>query len=170
MGESSQKPIKIDSALWDELDKWLKTPSAKSYGFHSKAQFVTESVRNLLQKYRSESQVYEKLSPMYEKNKERLALKGMNSFSGYVSFMLDEAIKKDKSFARYVPKIEKISVDDDTVILKDNIKNKIAEVVLQKGELFCKLCKKKACVHVGFVFSLPDIYEVLNARKMKHPK
>jgi len=170
MGESSQKPIKIDSALWDELDKWLKTPSAKSYGFHSKAQFVTESVRNLLQKYRSDSQVYEKLSPMYEKNKERLALKGMNSFSGYVSFMLDEAIKKDKSFARYAPKIEKISVDDDRVILKDHIKNRIAEVAVQKGELFCQLCDETDCVHVGFVFSLPEVYEVLNARKMKHPK
>ena len=170
MGESSQKPIKIDSALWDELDKWLKTSSAKSYGFHSKAQFVTEAVRNLLQKYRSDSQVYEKFSPVYEKNKERLSLKGINSFSEYVSFMLDEMIKKDKSFARHAPKIEKISVDDDRVILKDNIKNRIAEVAVQKGELFCQLCDEKDCVHVGFVFSLPDVYEVLNARGIKHPK
>ena len=69
-----------------------------------------------------------------------------------------------------VPKIEKISVDDDRVILKDNIKNRIAEVAVQKGELFCQLCEEKDCVHVGFVFSLPDVYEVLNSRGIKHPK
>ncbi len=170
MGESSQKPIKIDSALWDELDKWLKTPSAKSYGFHSKAQFVTEAVRSLLQKYRSDSQVYEKFYSLYEKEKDVLTLKGINNFSEYVSFMLDEMMKRDKAFSKYVPKIEKISVYDDRVILKDNIKNKIAEVVLQKRALFCNLCKENSCVHIGFVFSLPEIYEVLNARKMKHPK
>ena len=67
-------------------------------------------------------------------------------------------------------KLEKISVDDDRVILKDNIKNRIAEVAIQKGELFCQLCDEKDCVHVGFVFSLPDIYEVLNARGIKHPR
>ena len=50
-------------------------------------------------------------------------------------------------------KIEKISIDDDRVILKDNIKNRIAEVAVQKGELFCQLCEEKDCVHVGFVWS-----------------
>lgn len=49
MGESSQKPIKIDGILWDELDRWLKTQDAKKLGFHSKAQFVTQAVRELLE-------------------------------------------------------------------------------------------------------------------------
>ena len=70
-------------------------------------------------------------------------MKGVNSFSGYVTYMLEEMMQKDKTFARYAPKIEKISVDDDRVILKDNIKNRIAEVAVQKGELFCQLCEKK---------------------------
>ncbi|EIJ66883.1 hypothetical protein BD31_I2093, partial [Candidatus Nitrosopumilus salaria BD31] len=55
-------------------------------------------------------------------------------------------------------------------ILKDNIKNRIAEVAIQKGELFCQLCDEKDCVHVGFVFSLPDVYEVLNSRGIKNPR
>ncbi len=84
--------------------------------------------------------------------------------------MLEEMMQKDKTFARYAPKLEKISVDGDRVILKDNIKNRIAEVAIQKGEFFCQLCEEKDCVHVGFVFSLPDVYEVLNARGIKHPK
>ena len=79
-------------------------------------------------------------------------------------------MQKDKTFARYAPKIEKISVDDDRVILKDNIKNRIAEVAVQKGELFCQLCDEKDCVHVGFVFSFQMYMKFLNARGIKHPK
>ena len=115
-------------------------------------------------------QVYEKFYDVYNKNKEELTMKGVNSFSGYVTYMLEEMMQKDKTFARYAPKLEKISVDGDRVILKDNIKNRIAEVAIQKGELFCQLCEEKDCVHVGFVFSLPDVYEVLNARGIKHPR
>ena len=114
--------------------------------------------------------VYDKFQDVYQKNKANLTMKGVNSFSGYVTYMLEEMMQKDKTFARYAPKIEKISVDDDRVILKDNIKNRIAEVAVQKGELFCQLCDEKDCVHVGFVFSIPDVYEVLNARGIKHPK
>ena len=65
--------------------------------------------------------VYDKFQDVYQKNKDNLAMKGVNSFSGYVTYMLEEMMQKDKTFARYAPKIEKISVDDDRVILKDNI-------------------------------------------------
>ncbi len=114
--------------------------------------------------------VYDKFYDVYEKNKDELSMKGVNSFAGYITYMLEENMLKDKTFARYAPKLEKISVDDDRVILKDNIKNRIAEVAIQRGELFCQLCNEKDCVHIGFVFSLPDVYEVLNARGIKHPK
>ena len=114
--------------------------------------------------------VYDKFYDVYEKKKDELSMKGVNSFAGYITYMLEENMLKDKTFARYAPKLEKVSVDDDRVILKDNIKNRIAEVAIQRGELFCQLCNEKDCVHIGFVFSLPDVYEVLNARGIKHPK
>jgi len=171
---ASQKPIKVDAMLWAELDRWLNTKQARKAGFHSKAQFATEAIRDKLEQFQprikiSESE-YEKFHDVFLKSKDNLAMKGVNSFSGYVTYMLEEMMQKDKTFAKYAPKIEKISVDDDRVILKDNIKNRIAEVVVQKGELMCKLCKEKDCIHVGFVFSLPDVYEVLNAKGIKHPK
>ncbi|QLH09494.1 MULTISPECIES: hypothetical protein [Candidatus Nitrosotenuis] len=115
-------------------------------------------------------QVYDKFYDVFEKNKTDLTMKGINSFSGYVTYMLEEMMQKDKTFARYAPKLEKIAIDEDRVVLKDNIKNRIAEVTVQKGELFCQLCEEKDCVHVGFVFSLPDVYEILNSKGIKHPK
>ncbi|CAE6494986.1 MAG: hypothetical protein QXE84_07480 [Candidatus Nitrosotenuis sp.] len=115
-------------------------------------------------------EVYDKFFEVFEKSKSELMMKGINSFSGYVTYMLEQTMQKDKTFARYAPKIEKITIDDDRVVLKDNIKNRIAEVTIQRGELFCQLCEEKDCVHIGYVFSLPDVYEILNSRGIKHPK
>lgn len=115
-------------------------------------------------------EVYDRFFDVFEKNKPDLTMKGINSFSGYVTYMLEQTMQKDKTFARYAPKLEKIAIDEDRVVLKDNIKNRIAEVTVQKGELFCQLCEEKDCVHVGFVFSLPDVYEILNSKGIKHPK
>ncbi|HET6516776.1 MAG TPA: hypothetical protein VFG25_00945 [Nitrosopumilaceae archaeon] len=114
--------------------------------------------------------VYNKFFDVYQKNKEDLVMKGVNSFSGYVTYMLEEMMQKDKTFARYAPKIEKISVDEDRVILKDTIENRIAEVAVQRGELFCQLCEDKNCVHVGFAWAIPEVYEILNAKGIKRPK
>jgi predicted CopG family antitoxin len=115
-------------------------------------------------------EVYDKFFGVFEKNKAELTMKGINSFSGYVTYMLEQTMQKDKTFARYAPKIEKVAVDEDRVVLKDNIKNRIAEVAVQKGELFCQLCEEKDCVHIGYVFSLPDVYEILNSKGIRHPK
>jgi len=114
--------------------------------------------------------VYNKFFDVYQKSKVELTMKGVNSFAGYVTYLLEEMMQKDKTFARYAPKLEKISVDDDRVIIKDNIKNRIAEVVIQRGELYCQLCEAKNCFHIGFVFSIPDVYEVLNSKGIRHPK
>ncbi|MFB5611519.1 MAG: hypothetical protein ACE5R3_07790 [Nitrosopumilaceae archaeon] len=114
--------------------------------------------------------VYDKFFDVYQKNKEDLVMKGVNSFSGYVTYMLEEMMQKDKTFARYAPKIEKISVDEDRVILKDTIENRIAEVAMQRGELYCQLCEDKNCVHVGFAWAIPEVYEILNAKGIKRPK
>ena len=83
-------------------------------------------------------EVYDKFFDVFEKNKPDLTMKGINSFSGYVTYMLEQTMLKDKTFARYAPKLEKIAIDDDRVVLKDNIKNRIAEVAVQKGKLFCQ--------------------------------
>jgi hypothetical protein len=75
--------------------------------------------------------VYNKFYDVYQKNKQELTMKGVNSFAGYVTYMLEETMQKDKTFAKYAPKLEKVSIDEDRVIIKDNIKNRIAEVAVQ---------------------------------------
>jgi hypothetical protein len=115
-------------------------------------------------------EVYNRFHDIYKKNRQDLAMRGINSFAGYITFMMEDLMQKDETFARYAPKLEKISADDDRVVIKDNIKNRIAEVAVQNGELYCLLCEEKNCVHVGYVFSLSEVYEVLNSKGIKHQR
>ena len=74
--------------------------------------------------------VYEKFHDVYEKNKDKLTMKGVNSFAGYITYMLEDTMQKDKTFAKYAPKLELVSIEDDRVIIKNNI----AEVSLGEDE------------------------------------
>ena len=84
--------------------------------------------------------------------------------------MLEDKMQKDKTFAKYAPKLELISIEDDRVIIKNKIQNRIAEVVYQRGELYCQLCEAKDCHCIGYAWSIPEIYEKLSSRGIRHSK
>ena len=54
--------------------------------------------------------------------------------------------------------MEELSIDQNRVALQDSKRNRIAEVMLKEGELRCLLDERSDCVHVGFVYSLPELY------------
>ena len=112
--------------------------------------------------------VYDKFFEVYKKNKDNLTMKGVNSFAGYITYMLEDKMQKYKTFAKYAPKLELISIEDDRVIIKNNIENRIAEIVYQRDELYCQLCEAKDCHCIGYVWSIPEIYEKLNSKGIKH--
>jgi hypothetical protein len=106
--------------------------------------------------------IYKKFFEVYEKNKKGLELKGVTSFSGYLTSRMEEMMIKDEVFAKHSPLVEKIAVDQNRVILKDNKRNRIVEVLMKNGELQCLLDERSDCVHVGFVYSLPELYCIIN--------
>ena len=74
--------------------------------------------------------IYKKFFNVYEKRKNDLELKGITSFSGYLTSMMEEMMLKHEAFAKQAPFMEKISIDSDRVLIKDNKRNRIAEVIL----------------------------------------
>jgi hypothetical protein len=81
---------------------------------------------------------------------------------------MEEMMIKDEVFAKQSPFIEKIAVDQNGVILKDNKKNRIAEVLMNKGELQCLLDDERTdCVHVGSVYSLPELYGIISSKGVR---
>ena len=114
--------------------------------------------------------VYNKFFKVYEKRKNDLELKGITSFSGYLTSMMEETMIKHEAFAKQAPFMEKISIDIDRVLLKDNKKNRIVEVILKNGELRCLVDEKTDCIHIGFVYSLPEVYMIMNNKGIRIPK
>jgi predicted CopG family antitoxin len=108
--------------------------------------------------------VYNKFLEFSKKNQ----VAGVNSFSGYITYLLESKMAKDKTFAKYAPKLELISIEEDRVIIKNKIKNRIAEIVYQRDELYCQLCEAKDCHCIGYAWSIPEIYEKLNSRGIRN--
>lgn len=78
-------------------------------------------------------------------------------------------MQDDEAMAIHAPRIKKISVDNDRVVLLDSKVNRIAEVAIQNGAMFCQLCEEKSCLHVGYAYALPEIYKALSERGIKGP-
>ena len=108
--------------------------------------------------------VYNKFLEFSKKNQ----VAGVNSFSGYVTYLLESKMAKDKTFAKYAPKLELISIEEDRVIIKNKIENRIAEIVFQRDDLYCQLCEAKDCHCIGYAWSIPEIYEKLNSEGIRH--
>lgn len=111
--------------------------------------------------------VYNRFNDAYTNNKESLAIRGIRSLSGYISYMLEERMQDDETLATYAPRIKKISTEDNRVVLLDTTANRIAEVVVQNNTLFCQLCESDSCLHVGFAHALPEVGIILRDTGIK---
>jgi hypothetical protein len=106
--------------------------------------------------------VYKRFLHVYEKKKKSLELKGITSFSGYITSTMEEVMAKHETFSKYAPLLEALTIESDRVILKDNKQNRIIEVMVRNGELYCLLDERSDCVHVGFAYSIPEVYSAIN--------
>jgi hypothetical protein len=110
--------------------------------------------------------VFNKYYELYKKAKKERKVGEGTSFSGFVTSMMQETMAKYEAFSKHAPFLEKIAIEQDRVIIKDNKRDRIAEVMVRNGELQCLLDEKKTdCIHIGFVYALPEVYAVLEKKK-----
>ncbi len=114
--------------------------------------------------------VYDRFYKRYQTHKKDLELKGISSFTGYITSILEELMMKEEIFARYAPFIQEFGVQGDTVILWDNKVNRSVEVVLKDKELYCRFDERSDCVHVGYAYSIPQVYSIMAELGIKPPK
>ena len=152
----------VPTDLAERIESFVNSKEGKKLGYTSKTGFIADALREKLDELTGESKKQQtKLEDkMNEMNNEIITIQKM-----LIEKLENNITKKTKSFKS--SHFQVISKENDHFILKDNIKNKIADVAIQKGELFCQLCEENNCVHVGFVFSLPDVYEKLEKKLTK---
>ncbi len=103
---------------------------------------------------------------LYQQVQER-ARKQKRPLASFVSDILVNMLYVDEKFANYVPLLELVALESDQVIIRDNKKDKIADVRARKGaggkvELRCTLDNTDYCPHTAFAAALP---QVINATR-----
>ena len=97
--------------------------------------------------------VYERFNSAYQTSKDDLTPKGVRSLSSYLSYLLDEALL-DSQMASRPARLRKIHVEVGRTVLLDDEVGRVAEVVMQDGEPFCRMCGTDDCIHAGFAHSI----------------
>jgi hypothetical protein len=87
------------------------------------------------------------------------------SFSRYVNDIIMERIEADDNLALQAPFMQKVGLQDNSIMVKDNKLGRIVEVQVHGKDLICMFDEKKDCVHVGFAMAVPEVYRILSERK-----
>jgi len=56
-----------------------------------------------------------------------------------------------------LPRLSKWGLYDDRVSIMDSVENKIIDVKIREGSLYCMLCESEQCIHTGFAYALPEV-------------
>jgi hypothetical protein len=112
--------------------------------------------------YAIKEELYKFLKDIFEKNKNELKKLGVNSFSAFLTYRISEKVEQQNKMKGYKQKFEKIKIISNTIILKDNLIDRTIELKINEGKIFCQYDKKQNCAHVGFLYSFPEVYEMLN--------
>jgi len=114
--------------------------------------------------YALKDELFDKLQKKFEQQKKELKLKGITSFSAYLTYLMNIEIEKLEFVRRKKLFFEKVMLDSTTLVIKDNIEKRVVKIKIKNKSLFCELDKKTNCMHVGFAYSLPEIYDLLNRK------
>lgn len=87
------------------------------------------------------------------------------SFSRYVNDLIVEHVQADENLALQAPFMQKIGLQDNSIMIKDNKIGRIVEVQVHGKDLMCMLDERKDCVHVGYAYAIPEVYRIISERK-----
>ena len=113
--------------------------------------------------------VYNRLREELEKSKTKTTLAHL------IESILLEHLETSELMREYGPFLSYVSNSEDTIYINDWKQRRIAGVRVNMREdgsfsLYCDLDNSENCVHIGFVFALPEFYKILKEKGVKPPK
>ena len=89
------------------------------------------------------------------------AIKNKRETKEYINEILELNVEKDKMLQIHTPSLEMIGVSNQVLYIKDNRKNKIVEIRMSEGRLFCT---DDDPIYLQFAWALPELAK-LNTQK-----
>jgi phosphoribulokinase len=109
-------------------------------------------------------EAYDKAHAQYSQKLKSKEIEG-KSFSRFVNDIIIERIEADQNLSLHAPYMQKVGMQDNSIMIKDNKLSRIVEVQIRGKDLICMLDEKKDCVHVGYAYAIPDVYRIMSERK-----
>ena len=106
---------------------------------------------------------HDKAKLRYDK-KQKIGQLANKSFSKYVNDLIIESIEADENLSLQAPMMQKIGLQDNSIMIKDNKIGRIVEVQVHGKDLICMLDERKDCVHVGYAYAIPEVYRLMSER------
>ena len=92
---------------------------------------------------------------------------GITNVAQFVDLALREKLEK---FERR--RFEHINMHEDHVKILDNKlerAGRIVSVYFRDAKAWCEYCDEHMCVHIQYAWEIPDVREILSARKLEPP-
>ena len=106
---------------------------------------------------------HDKAKQRYDKKQKTGQLEN-KSFSKFVNDLIIESIEADENLSLQAPMMQKIGLQDNSIMIKDNKIGRIVEVQVHGKDLICMLDERKDCVHVGYAYAIPEVYRLMSER------
>jgi len=115
--------------------------------------------RSGFKSYSIKEDLYEIIKKEFNENRHELRLQGITSISAYFSYLINKNIEESDSKAS--KRFSLIKIIANKVIVKDSVPDRVIELTINQGKIYCEQDKKTDCIHVGFAYSLSEIYKLL---------
>lgn len=114
--------------------------------------------------------VYEKLKKHVENKSSKL--RARISISDYVESLILGDIEREELVSEVGQLMSFVERSGDKIFINDWARGRIAPVSVQVSpdgsfKLVCELDGSDSCVHVGYAYSLPELYKILKEKGVK---
>jgi hypothetical protein len=107
---------------------------------------------------------YDRFHDIYQRSSSNLAKKGVNSFAGFIVSTLEKTIQDAELALKYKPRLELLGIEKEGAILRDRMNECLVPVEIKGGLATCRQCQSHICYHVGFCYSIPELFEALSSK------
>ena len=99
--------------------------------------------------------IYDDIMRAFTSRKEYYRDMGIKSLSQFLNHHFDKALERDKLNMRFTQIKQDVT---DSLLVHDDEKSRVFEVILFDDRAHCLGCNSMACVHVGFAMSMPELW------------
>jgi len=67
-------------------------------------------------------------------------------------------MERQEIYKKWPRRFEDVLISADRVVIRDNFIGALVDLIPIKGMLFCHHCESEKCLHIGYCYSIHQLY------------